>query len=58
VADTIAIGDGGSAKLGAALRPAPDETSLSGWTTPDRTQARTDLSSVAARKLPPLRDSS
>jgi len=44
--------------VGTALRPTPDETSLSGWTTPDRTQARTDLSSVAARKLPPLRDSS
>jgi len=44
--------------VGTALRPTPDETSLSGWTTPDRTQARTDVSSVAARTAAIARDSS
>ena len=43
--------------VGTALRPTPDVTGLRGWITPDRAQARTDLSSVAARDLPPLRDS-
>jgi len=58
VADIITICDGGSAKRRHVAAPTPDETGLRGWTTSDRAQARTDLSSMAARRLASLRDSS